>query len=413
MKYIILVGDGMAGLPLKELDGKTTLAHAKTPNMDYMARHGRLGLAHMVPKGMSPGSDVANLSVLGYDPKKYYTGRAPLEAASIGVELGPDDVAYRCNLVTIRMHERSSDGRAVCRKCYMEDFSAGHISTAEAGRLIGALNTELGSSEISFHKGVSYRHLMVWKNGEDRLECVPPHDITGREVMDKMPVGEGADVVVRLMRSSIDVLENHEVNQARVAAGKLPANCIWLWGQGKRPRLPKFKERYGLNGAMISAVDLMKGIGRLLGFRLIDVPGATGYIDTNYKGKAEAALAALADSDIVYVHVEAPDEAGHGGKLDHKITAIEDFDQKVVGTVMEGLKGRTDCRVLVLPDHPTPISVKSHTSDPVPFVLWEPGRERAGDASLCYDEECASKSSLVFEDGYKLMDYLIDGGKAS
>lgn len=408
MKYIVLLGDGMAGYPIKELGGKTTLAYAKTPNMDYMARTGKLGRARTVPKGMAPGSDVANLAVLGYDPAKYYTGRAPLEAASIGVELGPEDVAYRCNLVTLKIVDKRSMGRSYCRKCFMEDFSAGHISTEEARQLIGDIDTALGGEAVRFYPGVSYRHLMVWKDGKDKLECVPPHDITGREISDHVPVGEGADFIINLMKRSLDILADHEVNRARLDAGKPPANSIWLWGQGKRPMLPKFKERYNLSGGMISAVDLMKGVGSLLGFRNIIVPGATGYIDTNYTGKAEAALKAIEDLDFVYVHVEAPDEAGHGGSLENKVKAIEDFDEKVVGTVMRGLEGRKDCRVLVLPDHPTPVAVKSHTSEPVPFIVWEPGLDEAGDR--VYSEEAAERSPLFFEEGWRLMEYLIKGG---
>jgi 2,3-bisphosphoglycerate-independent phosphoglycerate mutase len=408
MKYLVLLGDGMAGLPMRELGGKTTLAYARTPNMDYMAGHGKLGRARTVPAGMPPGSDVANLSVLGYDPKKYYTGRAPLEAASIGVKLGPDDVAFRCNLVTLKVQDRRSEGGAFCHKCFMEDFSAGHISTPEARELIASIDVALGSGKVSFYPGVSYRHLMVWRGGKDNIECVPPHDITGREVADKLPSGDGADFLTDLMRRSMDVLMDHEVNRKRVDAGKQPANSIWLWGQGRRPSMPSFKEQYGLSGAMISAVDLMKGIATVLGLEVIEVPGATGYIDTNYVGKAEAALRALDKADFVYVHVEAPDEAGHGGKLDHKLRAIEDFDEKVVGTVARELKGREGFRVLVMPDHPTPISVKSHTSEPVPFIVWEPGREEPSGAAG-YSEEAAEGSTLFFDEGWRIMDYLIKG----
>lgn len=410
MKYLVLLGDGMAGYPLDELGGKTTLAYAKTPNMDYMAAHGKLGRAKTVPKGLPPGSDVANLAVLGYDPAKHYTGRAPLEAASIGVPLGPDDVAFRCNLVTLKHCDRSDSGSESSRRCYMEDFSAGHITTPEAHKLIASIGEALGSDDIKFYPGVSYRHLMVWKGGKDRLECVPPHDITGREIADYMPVGDGSDVIDDLMRRSSGVLKGHDVNKARVEEGKHPANSIWLWGQGKKPSLPPFLEKYGLTGAMISAVDLMKGIAAILGFKVLDVPGATGYIDTNYVGKAEAALKALDDVDFVYVHVEAPDEAGHGGNLEHKVKAIEDFDDKVVGTVMEALKGRPGYRILVMPDHPTPVVLKTHTSDPVPFIIYEPGAEDTSRGHKAYNEEEAERSSLYLEDGYKIMEYLINNG---
>jgi 2,3-bisphosphoglycerate-independent phosphoglycerate mutase len=408
MKYIILLGDGMAGQPLEELGGKTTLAYAKTPNMDRMASEGVIGLARTVPEGMPPGSDVANLSVLGYNPREVYTGRAPLEAASMGVSLGPEDVAYRCNLVTLRFVDRVATGVRLRRSCFMEDFSAGHISTPEAKQVIEKLSAEMGTDAIDFHPGVSYRHLMVWRGGKDKADCVPPHDITGREVADKLPVGDGAEFLIDLMERSVEVLEGIEVNTARIDSGKLPANCIWLWGQGKKPSIETFEKKYGVKAAMISAVDLLKGIALTLGMKVINVQGATGYIDTDYTGKANAALDALDEVDLVYVHVEAPDEAGHGGKVDHKIQAIEDFDEKVVGTVMKALEGRSDVRVLVMPDHPTPIAIKSHTMDPVPFAVWQPG-SGAGRAGALYNEESAAAAGLVFEDGWKIMEYLIRG----
>lgn len=262
---------------MESLGGKTTLSYAKTPNMDRMARTGKLGLARTVPKGLPPGSDVANLAVLGYDPKKYYTGRAPLEAASIGVKLGPDDVAYRCNLVTLKIDKHGT----YCSSCFMEDFSAGHITTPEARELIEEIDRHMGMDELKFYPGVSYRHLMVWKDGDASPRCTPPHDITGQEIAGNLPRGGQADFLIELMKHSVDILERHEVNKTRVKLGEKPANCIWLWGQGKRPALPPFKEHYGLSGAVISAVDLMKGIAVNLGLRVIDVPGATGYIDTN------------------------------------------------------------------------------------------------------------------------------------
>ncbi len=409
MKYIVLLGDGMAGYPIEELGGKTTLEYAKTPNMDYMASTGKLGMAKTVPENLPPGSDVANLSVLGYDPQKYYTGRAPLEAASIGVELGPDDVAYRCNLVSIKCSEPECGIRMFCRKCIMEDFSAGHITTPEASVLIKDIDRSIGSDMVKFYPGVSYRHLMVWKGGEYKADCTPPHDITGRELSDHLPKGVGADFLLELMKESAALLESHQVNRDRIASGKLPANSIWLWGQGKRPVMPTFREQYGLSGAMISAVDLMNGIAAILGLKVIHVEGATGYIDTNYKGKAEAALKAIEEADFVYVHVEAPDEAGHGGNMKHKIQAIEDFDEKVVGTVLAALKGRDDCRVLVMPDHPTPIAVKSHTRDAVPFILWDSGK--AGSvADKKYDEPSAKGTGLFVEEGWRMMEYLLKGG---
>jgi 2,3-bisphosphoglycerate-independent phosphoglycerate mutase len=408
MKYIILLGDGMSGHRLPELGGKTTLMSAPTPNMDYMASKGLLGLARTVPEGMPPGSDVANLSVLGYDPRKYYTGRAPLEAASIGVELGPLDVAYRCNLVNIEMRSRGG-GKAFCPDCTMVDFTAGHITTDEARLLIKAVNEELGCPAVSFHPGVSYRHLMVWKEGKDKATCTPPHDITGKPVAPHLPQGDGDEYITDLMARSVDVLEAHPVNKARVKDGKLPANCIWLWGQGKRPALPAFNEKTGLAGAMISAVDLMKGIANIVGLDNIDVPGATGYIDTDYEGKATHAVEALGSHDFVYVHVEAPDESGHEGNIEHKLKAIADFDDKVVGTVLRAVKGGPGYRVLVMPDHPTPIPVKSHTPEPVPFVLWDSGAELEADVPRAYDEESAAGTGVMIEDGYTLMERLIKG----
>jgi 2,3-bisphosphoglycerate-independent phosphoglycerate mutase len=401
VKYLVLLGDGMAGLPLDELDGKTVLQYARTPNLDYLASHGTMGLARTVPEGMPPGSDVANLSVLGYDPRKYYTGRAPLEAAAMGLPLEPEDVAYRCNLVTLAGLEKGYESSV------MEDFSAGHISTEEARALVLELENRLGRNGVSFHPGVSYRHIMLWKGGEDGAICTPPHDISGKPVAGHLPSGPGADFLLEMMKASVEAISGHEVNRKRAAAGKSPANSIWLWGQGKKPALPTFKERYNISGAMISAVDLMKGIAVMLGMRIIEVPGATGYIDTDYKGKAEAALSALDSADFVYVHVEAPDEAGHSGNLRHKVQAVEDFDEKVVGTVLNAVKGKPGFRVLSMPDHPTPIKIKSHTSDPVPFVLWDSGKDEQINNSK-YDEAEAAGTGLVIEEGWKLIDRLLE-----
>ncbi|HSB32923.1 MAG TPA: cofactor-independent phosphoglycerate mutase, partial [Nitrospirota bacterium] len=336
MKYIILLGDGMADRPHAELGGKTCLQAARTPNLDQLASLGQVGMVQTVPPGFPPGSDVANLTVMGYDPRKYYSGRSPLEAASIGVKLGPDDVAFRCNLVTLRITGGKSAG--MHRKAVMEDFSAGHISTQEARLLIEEIGNKLGSDRIRFYPGVSYRHLMVWRGGKDRMECTPPHDIQDKDVQDYLPRGEGDETITALMESSLEVLAGHPVNKKRQEAGKRAANSIWLWGQGKRPQMPTFREKYGLEGAMISAVDLTKGIGIYAGFEVVDVPGATGWLDTNYVGKAEHALWALKTKDIAYVHVEAPDEAGHTGDLKNKIKAIEDFDEFIVGNIIHGMK---------------------------------------------------------------------------
>ncbi len=406
MKYIILLGDGMADRPLAELGGRTCLQAARTPNMDRLASLGEVGMVHTVPAGFPPGSDVANLSVLGYDPKLYYSGRSPLEAASIGVELGPDDVAYRCNLVTLRV----TGGRSASpggRKAVMEDFSAGHISTQEGRQLIEEIDARLGSDRLRFHPGVSYRHLLVWKGGKADVECTPPHDIQDKDVTDYLPRGDGDDVLNQLMEASYDVLSGHPVNKARAEKGRRQANSIWLWGQGRRPSMPTFREKYGLEGAVISAVDLTKGIGIYAGFEVINVPGATGWIDTNYVGKAEHALWALKTKDIVYLHVEAPDEAGHTGDLKNKMRAIEDFDEFVVGNIIHGMKQFDEYRIMVLPDHPTPIEIRTHTAEPVPFAIYDNTRERSGDP-VPYDERIAGRrEASVFTEGHRLMDHFL------
>ncbi len=405
MKYIILLGDGMADRPCADLGGKTCLQAARTPNLDQLATLGQVGMVHTVPDGYAPGSDVANLSVLGYDPRKYYTGRSPLEAASIGVALGSDDVAFRCNLVTLKL---SGGGTATARrKALMEDFSAGHISTQEARTLIEEIDRALGSEHIRFYPGVSYRHLMVWKGGKDRIECTPPHDIQDKDIQDYLPRGEGDDIINELMAASFDLLTNHPVNRARLENGKRAANSIWLWGQGKRPSMPTFREKYGIEGAVISAVDLTKGLGVYAGFEVINVPGATGWLDTNYVGKAEHALFALKTKDIVYLHVEAPDEAGHTGDVKNKVRAIEDFDEFIVGNIMHGMKQFDEYRILALPDHPTPLEIRTHSAEPVPFVLYDSRNERKG-GPVTYDERIADrKDAMVFKEGYKLMDYFL------
>ncbi|HTG01464.1 MAG TPA: cofactor-independent phosphoglycerate mutase [Nitrospirota bacterium] len=401
MKYIILLGDGMADRPHPGLNGKTCLQAAKTPNLDMLATLGQVGMVHTIPDGFPPGSDVANLTVMGYDARKYYTGRSPLEAASIGVELGPEDVAFRCNLVTLRV----ASGKG--RHAVMEDFSAGHISTEEARLLIEEIDSKLGTDHIRFYPGVSYRHLMVWKHGSDAIECTPPHDIQDKEVQDYLPRGKGDETVLELMESSFDVLTAHPVNKKRLENGKRPANSIWLWGQGRRPTMPTFREKYGLEGAMISAVDLTKGIGLYAGFEVINVPGATGWLDTNYVGKAEHALWALKTKDIVYVHVEAPDEAGHSGELKNKLKAIEDFDEFIVGNIIHGMKQFDEYRILVLPDHPTPLELRTHSNEPVPFVIYDNTHERKG-GPVCYDEKLGEcEGALVFKEGCKLMDYFL------
>jgi 2,3-bisphosphoglycerate-independent phosphoglycerate mutase len=396
MKVIILLGDGMSDVTYSELGDKSPLQAAKTPNMDFMAVHGQIGMARTVPDGLTPGSDVANLSVFGYDPRNCYTGRSPLEAISMGVSIGPDDVAFRMNLVTLNPHGS---------KIYMEDFSAGHISSEEGRELVEALQKELGSSEFEFYPGVGYRHLMVWRGGKDGMSSTPPHDITGKSVLDYLPKGDGADKIINMMNHAQMVLHDHPLNKKRKEQHHPAANSIWLWGHGKTPDIAPFKDKFGLSGAVISAVDLIKGIGICAGLDIIKVEGATGYIDTNYLGKAQAALAALEDHDFVYVHVEAPDEASHSGRMDHKIQAIEDFDRQVVGTVLEGIKKFGDYAILCTPDHPTPVQLMTHTSEPVPFIIYR-GGEGQGNGAASYDEAQAKTSGVVVE-GHKLMEMLL------
>ena len=397
MKYVVLLGDGMSDEPLEELGGLTPLEKAHTPNMDRLAREGQVGLAHTVPEGFHPGSDVANLSVFGYDPASCYSGRSPLEAASMGVELGPDDVAFRLNFVTITPMRGA---------LYMEDFSAGHITTEESRQLIAAIQETYGGDEFDFYPGVSYRHLMVWHGGKDQLTATPPHDISQQIINEGLPQGEGADTLMQLMNDTQLLLKIHPVNVQRETDGKPPANSIWLWGHGRAPQMQTLQQMYGLTGSVISAVDLIKGIGVYAGLNPIEVEGATGYIDTNYLGKAEAALEALKTGDYVYLHVEAPDEAAHSGKLEDKLQAIEDFDAKVVGTVLEGLKEFDNYRVLVTPDHPTPIARMTHTSDPVPFIIYGSNGEFTGNAEA-YSEKQAAASGVKVDPGWKLMEKLL------
>jgi 2,3-bisphosphoglycerate-independent phosphoglycerate mutase len=397
MKYIVLVGDGMADYPVKELGERTPLEAARTPNMDSIAQHGRLGRVRTIPPDLSPASDVANISILGYDPQQFYTGRGPLEAANLGIDLEEDDVAFRCNLVTV-----SGDT--------LVDYSAGHISSKEAAILIKAIDQNLGTNRLRFYPGVSYRNIMLAKRGEDYhlddLKCQPPHDIVGQSVSANLPRGDNADIIIKLMDESRRLLEKQEINLVRIDLKENPANMIWLWGQGKKPALPGFQDKYGLGGSVISAVDLIKGLGKILGLEVITVPGATGYYDTDYEGKARCALKSLEEKDFVFVHVEAADEAGHNGDLREKILAIERFDQLVVGTILKAFKRRRNFRILVLPDHATPVSVKTHTAEPVLFGIYGKGIVARG--FLKYSEKQAEKSDLYFDKGHELMGYFIN-----
>ncbi len=401
MKYVILQGDGMADYPLESLQGKTPLEVARTPNMDWLAARGIFGLAHTIPEGFPPGSDVGNMSILGYDPAVYHTGRSPLEAASMGVALGPQDIAFRCNLVTLR---DNGDQRV------MEDFAAGHIPTAEAGEIVRDLARHLGRNGLEFFPGVSYRHLMVWRDGKESMTTTPPHDITGQNIKGYLPEGEGAEVLAGLMKESETLLGSHPVNKKRKARGDKEATSIWLWGQGRAPAMPSLKERFGITGGVISAVDIIHGLGVYAGLERIEVPGITGYFDTNYKGKGEYGVAALEKMDLVFIHVEATDEAGHMGDVQKKIQAIEDFDEKVVGTVLKGMERYAQWRLLLMPDHPTSIVLKTHVAEPVPFVLFS-SEEPKKHGDLGYNETDARKTALVVKKAYALMEALIEGRK--
>ena len=399
MKYIILQGDGMADYPLDVLGGKTPLEAARTPNMDWLAVHGVFGIAHVIPEGFPPGSDVGNMSIMGYDPAVYHTGRSPLEAASIGVPLGPKDIAFRCNLVTLG---GSGD------ESFMEDFTSGHISTEEAGEIIRDLGQELGGNGIEFFPGVSYRHLMVWREGKEKMRTTPPHDITDQKIAGYLPSGDGADRLLDLMEASKPILGDHRVNKKRQAAGHRQATTIWLWGQGKAPALPSLTRRFGIKGGVISAVDIVNGLGVYAGLERVYVPGITGFLDTNYRGKGEYGVASLEKNDFVFIHVEAIDEAGHMGDVEKKIQAIEDFDEKVVGTVLKGMAQRKDWRVLLMPDHPTAIALKTHVAEPVPFVLFSAAEPR-NNGSVGYNEKDAVKTGVVAKQAFKLMEALVEG----
>lgn len=403
MKYVVILGDGMADFRQPSLGGKTPLMLAKKPFIDALAKVSEVGLCQTVPCGMKPGSDVANLSVLGYDPHECYTGRSPLEAASIGIDLKSTDVTARANLVTVSDEADYADKTMV-------DYSAGEISTAEATELIEFLAKELNDDEYRLYAGISYRHCLVIDNGKVAGDLTPPHDITGRPVKNYLPKSEEGKKLLALMEKSYRLLKNHPINAARIAAGKNPANSLWFWGEGTKPALQNFEERFGLKGGVISAVDLLKGIAKLSGMRVIEVAGATGNYDTNFIGKAEACIDALKNGlDFVYIHMEAPDECGHHGDAEHKIYSIEQIDEKVVKPVVEWLKNCGEpFAVLVTPDHPTPISIKTHCSDAVPYLIYRSGKTVDCGAEA-YDEEQAEKTGIFVENGVALMKKLLNG----
>jgi 2,3-bisphosphoglycerate-independent phosphoglycerate mutase len=397
-KHLILIGDGMSDWPVPSLGNRTPLETARKPHMDFMAANGSMGMVQVVPKDMYPGSDVSNLSIMGYDPREVYTGRSPLEAASMGVALGTDDVAVRCNVVTLRYEGADSE---------MVDFSAGHIATEEAAELLKALQERVDDRGVRFHPGVSYRHLMVWPVGNDAVETTPPHDIQGKTITEYMPKGEGSDLLIDLMAVSREIFHDHPVNRRRREAGKPEANAIWLWGQGKAPRMPTFREKYGLSGSVVAAVDLIKGIGVYAGLDIIKVPGATGYIDTNFRGKAEYALRELEEKDFALIHVEAPDEAGHNGSAPDKVRAIERIDEEMLGPILERAR-HGDFNVLLLPDHPTPVALRTHVQEPVPFVIYpSPAGLPAAPGNRRYTEADAKATGIFVEPGTLLIGYLL------
>ncbi len=401
MKYLILLADGMAGWKLKELDGKTTLEAADTPFMNKLASQGEVGMAHTVPQGMEPGSDITNMSLFGYAPEKYYTGRAPLEALSMGINLGETDVAFRCNLVNLLHYE----GRV-----YMHDYSAGHITTEEGNELIKGLDNLLKLDNIKFFPGISYRNIMVYYNCPETVEkekLYPPHDIIGKEVKDYLPDNWASNEIVWLMTQSQTFFYQHSINKKRIEQQKLTANSIWLWGQGRKPDFPDFKSKNSLDGAVIAAVDLIKGIGEAAGLENINVEGATGYLDTNYRGKADAALKALESKDFVYLHVEASDEAGHEGSFENKIKAIEYFDEKIVGYLYENLKSQgIEFKFLITADHPTPVEKRTHTSEPVPFIIFSSEQDKSS-GSVNFSEDFAENSGVTVNSGVELFEKLL------
>jgi len=391
-KYVIIVPDGAADEPQDQFDGKTVLEAADTSNMDKISTLGRQGLVQTVPDTMEPGSDVAQMSLLGYDPRRYYSGRAPIEAVARDIKLAMEDWVFRCNLITI------ADGR-------MADHSAGHISTAEAANLIKELDKQLGGERIRFHVGVSYRHLLVFKAMDFDVKTYPPHDYIGTAIEKLLPRGKGADLLVDLMARSQQIFSDHDVNRVRRDLGENQVSSIWLWGQGKRAQMERFQKRFGLKGAAITAVDLVRGLAKLIGFDLIDVPGATGFIDTNYPGKASAAIQALDTYDIVFIHIEAPDEASHNGNVEMKKKAIERIDKHIVGPVFEAMQKFPSWRILVLPDHPTPVRTGAHSADPVPFAMA--GDNISGILHAGFGETNAARSGFRIENGFELMEYFL------
>ncbi len=391
-KYAIIVPDGAADEPLEQFGNKTVLEAAQTPNMDQISECGRCGLVRTIPANMEAGSDVAQMSLLGYDPSQYYTGRAPIEAVARNIKLTPSDWVFRCNLVTI------ADGK-------MADHSAGHISNEEAATLIKQLEEHLGNKQVRFYTGISYRHLVVFKGLDFDVRTYPPHDSIGTPIEKILPRGKGADVLINLMARSQQLFTDHDINKVRKDLGENQVSSIWLWGQGKTAWLESFQKRFGIRGAAITAVDLVRGLAKLVGFDLIEVPGATGFVDTNYRGKASAAIKALEQYDLVFIHIEAPDEASHSGNAEMKKKAIEQIDKHIVGPVLEALKNHQNWRILLMPDHPTPVRNGSHSPEPVPFAMA--GHNISRVVSLPFSEANAARSGFRIDNGFELMEYFL------
>ena len=400
MKYVIIHGDGMADWPCDELGGKTPLQAAHKPNMDLIATRGTLGLTLTIPEGMPPGSDVGTMSMMGYDPKRYHTGRAPIEAASMGIAMGPSDVVFRMNLVSLKAEGATT---------VMNDFTSGHITSEEAARIVADLRDQLARDGIEFFNGVSYRHLMMWRGGARNTRLTPPHDITGKSIEGHLPAGEGAERIIALMKKSQAMLRDHPVNLARRAEGKTEATSAWFWGQGTRPAVPTLKERFGLEGSVISAVDLVNGVGRLAGLEVITVPGATGFLDTDYAAKGRYGLKSLEHKDFLLLHIEAPDEAGHMGRADLKKEAIERIDELILGPMLEGLSKLGEFRLLLQPDHATPSKLKTHSSEAVPFaIISNRTFGNVGAAPRRYTEADGKATGVALTDGYRLIDTLFN-----
>ena len=400
MKYVVVLCDGMADYPVPALGGKTPMMVAKKPHIDALAAKAEVGLVRTVAPGLKPGSDVANMSVLGFDPHRFYTGRSPLEAASIGIDMKDSDVSLRTNLVTL-----SDKGEPFADKV-IEDYCADDISTEEARQLIEAVQAAFGGGKYDFYTGVSYRHCLIWHGGTTELgNMTPPHDITGKVIGPHLSTAETARPLLEMMEKSFDLLKDHPVNKARVAAGRRPANCIWLWGEGTRPALRPFEALYGIKGGMVSAVDLLKGIANCAGMEVAEVPGATGYIDTDFEGKAKAALDLLTRNDLVYVHFEAPDECGHRNEPENKVKAIEMIDSRVLPILEKGLEQYEDYKILLLPDHPTPIVTRTHASDPVPYLLYQKSAPKTGVDTI--NEETAKATGIYMENGPAMMPHFL------